>query len=122
MKKILMIEDDTGLHQVYRDALSDEQITIVGATTGKEGLEKIKTEKPDLIILDIMLPGGLNGFDVAEQMRKDPQTAYIPLLILTNLDSEKQSAMAVGAADYLVKSNTSIEDVIKKIRQLLGIV
>jgi CheY-like chemotaxis protein len=94
----------------------------VGATTGKEGLEKIKTEKPDLIILDIMLPGGLNGFDVAEQMRKDPQTAYIPLLILTNLDSEKQSAMAVGAADYLVKSNTSIEDVIKKIRQLLGIV
>lgn len=116
-----MIVDDPTLHQLYREALVKENVLLVGAITGKEGLDKIYKETPDLVLLDIMLPGGMNGFDVAEQLKKDPRYSKIPILVLTNLDSEKKSAMAIGAADYLVKANTSIDEVVQKIKRLLGI-
>lgn len=118
MKKILLVEDDTKLHSLYKEALSSLDITLTAVTTGKEALEKIREDAPSLVILDIMLPGGLNGFDVAEQIRQDPATKNIPILILTNLDSEQQSAQSVGAA-YLVKTNTSLEHIAQKVKEML---
>ncbi|MCL4200093.1 response regulator [Patescibacteria group bacterium] len=118
MKKVLLVEDDTALHSLYREALEPHGITLTAVTTGKEALEKAKSLGPDLVILDIMLPGGLNGFDVANRLRRDMSTASVPLLVLTNLDSEKPSADAVGA-EYLVKTNTSLEGIVEKVTQLL---
>lgn len=114
-----MIEDDPVLHQLYRDALNHHNIMLLGTITGKEGLEKVIADPPDLIILDIMLPGGMNGFDIAEVLKKDPRTKSIPILILTNLDSEKQTALSIGVNDYLVKTDTSMDDVVAKVKKLL---
>jgi DNA-binding response OmpR family regulator len=121
MKRLMMIEDDVSLHKVYKDAFAEIDVEVDLATTGKEGLDKIMKNPPDLILLDIMLPGGMNGFDVGEQLKKNTKTRSIPVLILTNLDSEKASAQAIGAADYLVKANTSLAEVVKKVKTLLGL-
>lgn len=120
MKRVLMIEDDVSLHELYKEALGKEGIELLVAISGKDALDTMQKTIPDLAVIDIMLPGGLNGFDVAEQMKQNPKTGSIPFIILTNLDSEKESAKAVGAADYIVKTNTSLEDVVKKIKSLLS--
>lgn len=117
-----MIEDDVSLHELYKEALAKENIELVATISGKDALDLMQKDLPDLAIIDIMLPGGLNGFDVAEQMKQNPKTAAVPFIILTNLDSEKESAKAVGAADYIVKTNTSLLDVVQKIKSLVGTV
>src|SRR5690348_10406053 len=121
MKHVLMVEDDTALQELYKYALGKEDIQVISALTGKEGLEKAKTTKPDLIVLDIMLPGGINGFDVLEFLKKDPATPNIPVLVLTNLDKEEKTAKEIGAVEYMVKANTSITQVVAKIKQILGV-
>ena len=68
-----------------------EEFSIVGATTGQEGLTLVQSEKPDLILLDIMPPGGMNGFDVLEKLEADPSSKQIPVIVLTNLDSGRKS-------------------------------
>lgn len=120
MKQVLMIEDDVSLHELYKEALSKVGIGFVGAITGKDGLDMMVKNPSDLVIIDIMLPGGMNGFDVAEQLRQNPKTSSVPFIILTNLDSETESAKAVGAADYIVKTNTSLNEVVEKITSLIG--
>ena len=122
MKHVLMIEDDVTLQNVYKDAFDEEKFSLVTVGTGKDGIAKAKEAPlPDLILLDIMLPGGLNGFDVLQELKKDPKTATVPILVMTNLDSEQKTAMQMGASGYFVKSNTSIETVIGKVNGLLGI-
>lgn len=121
MKKVLIIEDDRALHGLYSDALANEHIGAISAFTGKEGIEKARKELPDLIVLDIMLPGGIHGFDVAQQLKQDYRLASTPIIVLTNLDSEKQTALAMGAKGYFVKTNTSMSDVVAKIKTLLGV-
>lgn len=118
MKKILLVEDDTVLHQLYKEALEPHDIAVTAVTTGKEGLAHALANLPDLVMLDIMLPGGMNGFDVARELRQNPKTAKVPILILTNLDSEKASADAVQA-DYMIKTNTSMEEIVQKTKNLL---
>jgi DNA-binding response OmpR family regulator len=118
MKHILMIEDDTTLQDVYKDAFHIKDFTLTIAGTGKEGLEKA-LERVDLIVLDIMLPGGMNGFDVLGELKKNPKTLSIPVLVLTNLDSEQHTALDMGASGYLVKANTSIDEVIAKVKSLV---
>jgi len=120
MKKILLVEDDVTLHDLYKEALQPHDIELTAVTTGKEGVSLAITNPPDMAILDIMLPGGINGFDVAREIRLHPKTAGIPILILTNLDSERESALAVKA-EYLVKTNTPLEAVVQKIREMLKI-
>lgn len=121
MKKILIIEDDQQLQAIYKESFAKLGAEILLATTGAEGLKLAKAHKPDLIILDIMLPSGLNGFDVLEEMKRDPELKDIPVVVLTNLDSERKSAMDIGAVDYIVKANTSIEDVVARVQKLLGV-
>ncbi len=118
-KKVLVIEDDLKTQRVYYQRLSDEGYGVVLAATGSEAISSVKGQKPDLIILDIMLPGGMNGFDVLEQLKKDEVMKKIPVVVLTNLDTEAKVAKQIGAEGYLVKANVSIEDVIVEINQYL---
>lgn len=120
MQKILIIEDDNQIQIIYKKALSIEGFTVITAKIGNEGLELAKSQNPDLILLDLMLAeGGLNGFDVLHQLKIDQNLAKIPVIILTNLDSEKDSSLASGAVDYIIKANTSIDEVVNKIKEHL---
>jgi len=119
MKTILIIEEDQSLLKAYREMFKPEEFSVVQATTGQEGLTLVGSEKPDVILLDIMLPGGMNGFDVLEQLESNPLTRNIPVIVLTNLDSEEKVAKSIGATDYLVKANTTKDEIIKLVMDCL---
>ncbi|HJX59609.1 MAG TPA: response regulator [Patescibacteria group bacterium] len=110
MKKILIIEDDSQTNSAYSSKLSANYF-VTSAIEGKQGVSKAIKENPDLIILDIMLPGGLNGFDVLRELKHNSATSQIPVIVLTNLEEQEQAAKAGGAVGCLVKANTSIDEV-----------
>lgn len=119
MKRILIIEDDTSLLKAYREMFKPENVSIITATTGQDGLTLISSEKPDVILLDIMLPGGLNGFDILERLKANPTTINIPVILLTNLDSEENVAKAIGARAYITKANTTKAEIVKLVMECL---
>lgn len=120
MKKILVIDEDTSLLKAYREMFRAEDVSVVGAATGQEGLTLVSAEKPDVILLDIMLPGGMNGFDVLEQLEANPLTKNVPVIILTNLDSEEKVARTIGAKAYIVKANTTKDEIVKLVMDRLN--
>ena len=119
MKKILLVEDDLDIQNIYGDLLRNKGYQVTGATNGNQGLHIIKTEKPDLVLLDIMLPGGINGFDILEQLKKDEDLKNIPVIILTNLETEKKVANKIGVTDYLIKANVGLNQLVERVNQYL---
>jgi len=119
-QKILMIDEDKFLRKVYRDKFSREGFEFLEATTGVEGLDKIISEKPDLVILDLILPGK-TGFDVLIEAKMKTEIKDIPVIILSNLgqDSDVKRGMSLGAVDYLIKSEVSLSQVVGKIKESL---
>lgn len=117
--KILVIEDDPQLQIMYKRKLTFEKFTALVATTGEEGLKIATEQHPDLILLDVMLPGQMNGFDVLEVLKRDEQLKKIPVIMSTNLNSEETVAKTIGVVDYLIKANTSLDEVIEKIKKHL---
>ena len=117
MKTILFIEDDIEMQKIYKEAFEANEFKVISAYTTDEGIEYAKIKKPNLIILDIMLPGGKNGFDALEVIMANQETSSIPVIVLTNLDSEKKVALDIGAKDYLVKANTNIDEVVEKVKR-----
>lgn len=118
-EKILIVEDDTQLLSVYSKVLSMEGYQIVTAVSGKQALEVAKKEIPSLVLLDIMLPEGMNGFDVLEQLKQDEKLKSVPVLVLTNLDSEEKSATLAGASGYVIKANMMNEELVNKVRNMI---
>jgi len=94
---------------------------FVEATNGLEGLNKVTSEKPDLVLLDVIL-SRKSGFDVLIEMRKNPETRETPVIILSNLSQESdiKKGLSLGAQEYLVKSEVSLSDVVEKTKELLG--
>jgi len=119
-KTVLIAEDDNSLVNILKSRLEAMGIVVVTAGTGQQALNIIKNKTPNLVLLDIMLPGGMNGFDVMEQMKSHPTQKQIPVMVLTNLDTEQKTALDIGAIDYIVKPNISIDEVILKIKNNLG--
>jgi DNA-binding response OmpR family regulator len=117
-QKILMIDEDKFLRKVYRDKFSREGFEFLEATTGVEGLNKIFFEKPDLVILDLILPGK-TGFDVLIEAKMKKETKDIPIIILSNLgqESDVKRGLELGAIDYLIKSEVSLSEVVKKVKE-----
>ena len=103
-KKILMIEDDPNLSETIGDIFETEGYKVVTAVDGSEGLRKVKEDKPDLLILDIMLPD-MDGIEVCRYLRADPKTAHLPIIMLTarTLPEEQKIGFETGADDYLAK-------------------
>ncbi len=120
--KILIIEDDDFLKFLCAEKLTTTGFNVLGATSGEEGLEKAKTEKPDLILLDVIL-GGMDGFEVLKQLKEDPVTASIPVFFLSNLGQEDDivKGKALGADDYLVKASLTTGEISEKIKKALGV-
>ncbi len=120
MKKVLIIEDDEQISRVYGIKLKQEGIETINAADGEEGLKKIISDKPDAVLLDLMLPGK-DGFWVLEELSKKPQLKNIPVIVLSNLGqkTDQERAMKLGAKDYLVKADVSIKEVVERIKKYL---
>ena len=116
-KKILMIEDDIFLRKIYRDKLTRAGFEFIEATNGEEGLSKVLSEKPDLVLLDLILPRK-NGFDVLAEMKMNVNVHHIPVVILSNLaqESDRKRGLALGAEDYLVKTEVTLAEVVEKVK------
>lgn len=119
-QKILIIEDDRFLRKVYKDKLTRVGFDFIEATNGLEGTNKVISEKPDLILLDLILPKK-NGFDVLVDLKRNPETKNIPVIILSNLGQELdiKRGFSLGAQDYLVKTDISLSEVVNKVKDVL---
>lgn len=120
MQRVLIIEDEPAYQHMLQSAFEKENFEVIVKALGKQGIFEIKDHRPDIILLDIMLPGGTNGFDFLEELEANPQTKNIPVIIITNLDSEENVAKKIGAAFYFIKSQTTVEQIVAKTKQLLS--
>ncbi len=120
MKKILLIEDEQALQKTVGDRLSQEGYEIISALDGEIGLNLANAKKPDLILLDLILPK-IQGLDVLKKLKETKETKEIPVIILTNLEEMEKinKALELGATAYLVKANYSLEELVEKIKNLL---
>ena len=116
-QKVLLIEEDRFLRKIYRNKLTLAGFEFVEAINGIEGLHKVIYEKPDLVLLDIILPRK-NGFDVLIEIKKNKKIKHIPVIILSNLgqESDIKRGVALGAREYLIKPEISLSDVVKKVK------
>jgi DNA-binding response OmpR family regulator len=121
-KKILLVEDDTALAAVYKSRLELEGFDIREVNNGEQALSAAVEYKPDLILLDAMMPK-ISGFDVLDILRNTPDTANVRIIMLTALSQpkDKERAEALGVDDYLVKSQVVIGDVVARVKHHLGI-
>ncbi len=119
-KTILMIEDDAFLRNLYRDKLEREGFQFVEATSGVEGMNKITNERPDIVILDILLPMR-SGFDILEEMNETGLILEIPVIILSNLkqDVDIEEARRLGAKDYFIKPETNFPELLERIKDFV---
>jgi DNA-binding response OmpR family regulator len=120
MNHILIVEDEDFLIRVLNDNLAAEGYTVDIAKDGGEAVEKIGKKKPNLVLLDLLMPKK-DGFYVLEEIRKNPEWKLIPVIVLSNLgeDTSIKRAMEMGADDYFVKSQHPIQEVIEKVKDYL---
>jgi len=119
-KKILIIEDDKFLRELIGQKLIKEGYDIVEAVDGEKGIKSAKDEKPDLILLDLILPG-MDGFEVLTKIKEDARVAQIPVIILSNLGQKDdiEKGLKMGAVDYLIKAHFTPGEIIDKIKVVL---
>ncbi|MCL5410685.1 MAG: response regulator [Patescibacteria group bacterium] len=119
--RILIVDDDMTLRELYEERMKQEGYVILSASDGEEALEKAVKEKPDLILLDIMMPK-INGIDVMKMLREKDDTAHIPIIVLTALVQEigKVKEMMKPGDGYLVKSEIMPKDVVAKVEESLA--
>jgi len=118
---ILLVEDDPFLLSMYSTKFEIENFLVVTADDGEKGVELARSDLPDIILLDIMLPK-MNGFEVLENLKKNKSTAGIPVILLTNLNQkdEIERGLSLGADDYLIKAHFMPSEVVDKIKKVLG--
>ncbi len=120
MSKILLVDDDQSLRQLYNVELS-KNYQVVEAVDGEDGLIKAKSEKPDLILLDVMMPK-IDGIAYLTKIKEDTDLANIPIVMLTNFGQENliQQAFNLGITDYLLKYKVTPEEMSQKVNQVLN--
>jgi DNA-binding response OmpR family regulator len=119
-KKILIVEDDKFLRELIVRKLSNEGYEVAEAVDGEQGLQKTKETKPDLVLLDLILPG-IDGFEVLAQKKEDPFIAAIPVIVLSNLGQKEDvdKGLSLGATDYLIKAHFTPGEIIEKVRNII---
>lgn len=117
-QKVLIAEDDKFLANAYRVKLSNEGFDIRMALDGQEAMDILKDFKPDIILLDLIMPV-MDGFATLEAIQKDPELKKIPVLITSNLGQKEDMdrGLAMGASDYIIKTNMSIQNLVDKIKE-----
>ena len=122
MSKILLVEDDIEVLELYKRIFTLEKFDLLTAADGEQGLKTAFAEKPALVLLDIMMPK-MDGFQVLLRLKSSPETKDIPVIILTNLAGvkEAESCLYIGAQKYLVKSETEPKQVVDVVKEILGV-
>lgn len=117
---ILVVEDDASLQRILQEALGQSGFLILSALDGQLGLELAQRHKPDLILLDLILPKK-SGFEVLKELKKDPATKDIPVIVLTVLagTADVQKALELGATTYMIKAQYELGDIVDKVRKNL---
>jgi len=119
-KKILLVEDDPFLIDIYSTKLKETGFAVVIANDGEEALEKIVQEKPDLVLLDIVLPR-VDGWETLSRIKKDSRFSDLKIIVLSNLGQaqEVKKGLELGAAGYLIKSHYAPSEIIEEIKKIL---
>jgi CheY-like chemotaxis protein len=120
-RRILLVEDDRFLRKAAETTLKQQGYTVITAADGEEALRVARGAPPDLILLDVIMPK-LNGFQVLDALKKDPTTAHIPVIILSNLgqDRDVQQAMEAGATAYFIKADLSLQALVQRVGETLA--
>lgn len=118
--KILLVEDDESISWIYKTKLESAGYGVILAKNGAEGLDLAKTELPNIILLDVIMPQ-IDGFTALQELKKNESTKNIPVIMLTNLgtDEDKIKGFVLGAIDYIVKANFTPTQIIEKIKQYI---
>lgn len=119
-KKIMVVEDDSFVMDIYKTKLTQEGFDVIEAINGAEALKKLKETKPDLVLLDIVMPY-MDGLEVLKNMKNDEMAKDIPVILLTNLSQKEEvkNGMSLGASDYLIKSHFTPSEVLAKVKTYL---
>jgi DNA-binding response OmpR family regulator len=119
--KILLVEDDAFLLSMYATKFELEKFEVIAAEDGEKGLRLVSEAKPDIILLDIILPK-MNGFEVLEKIKKDENLKKIPIILLTNLSqkSDIEKGLSLGADDYIIKAHFTPVEVVEKVKKVLN--
>lgn len=118
-KIILVVEDDTNVQSMYKNLLTEEGYEVIIAGTVDKACDELSKGGINLVLLDIMLPGGKNGYDFFEIAKKQNIIKGTPIIVLSNLDTDKNVGKDLGVVDWVVKANSSSEDVVNKIKRIL---
>jgi two-component system alkaline phosphatase synthesis response regulator PhoP len=120
-RRVLLAEDDRFLRRAAESRLRQNGFTVLPAVDGEEALKVARAERPDLILLDLIMPK-LQGFEVLKALKEDPATAPIPVIVLSNLgqDEDLKQAMELGADAYFIKANLSLQDLVQRVAQTLA--
>lgn len=120
MKKILVVDDQATIRRLVEISLRSAERLILQAESGEQAIDLARVEKPDLIIMDVMMPGGMDGFEAVTALREQPETSGCPVLILTAKDqkSERSRAEQMGVGGYLAKP-FKLESLVAKVEDLL---
>ena len=118
--KILVVEDDKFLRELITQKLAREGYDVKEAVDGEDGVVKVKEEKPDIILLDLILPG-IDGFEVLAKIKEDPEVEHIPVIILSNLGQREdiERGLKLGAVDFLIKAHFTPREVIERIEKVI---
>jgi len=121
-KKILIVEDEKILSEMYTEKFTQAGFLVILAPEAENGLEVAKKEKPDLIILDILLPKG-DGISFLQKMREEPDLSMTPVVVFSNFDdpATKKAAFRLGVKEYLIKTNYTPHQIIEKIKEILSV-
>lgn len=124
-KKVLIVEDEKDIVEIYTETFSLEDIDVKSAMSGKEGIIQLKKQIPDIILLDIRMPE-MNGFEFLKEIKKDKKYRDIPVLLLTNLgeqkiDMDKELIFALGIKGYLIKAKNTPDQVLDRAKEILEI-
>lgn len=121
-KKVLIVEDDNSLRDVLAEFLEADGFSVVVAADGEEGINLIRETKPDIILLDVVLPKK-DGYQVIKEIKSDDDVKNIPIILLTNLGSlsDIEKALELGVTNYLVKSDYQIKEIVAKIKEILSV-
>lgn len=118
--KVLIVEDDQLIQRMYVKMFTFEKFEVETASDGEEGLEKARTVKPTIILLDVMMPK-MNGMQVLEKLKADPETKSIPVIMLSNLagDNDIETALSKGAVKYIIKSEHDPKEIADMIKEII---
>ena len=118
--RVLLVEDDDFLRDICEIKLKKEGFNVTTSADGIDAFKKIKDIKPQLVLLDVILPG-MDGFDILKQTKENVETTLIPIIMLTNLgqNDEVQKGLDMGAEDYIIKAHFTVDEIVEKVRSII---